>query len=85
MVYSADEIPGMEAVVAERRLALLVSNKLKQVYLEMCGFVRAHMSLAIVRSNILLLRGARDKETYIRQIPNLEDGAVMALLAPWRV
>ena len=50
----------------------------------MCGFVRDLMSLAIVRYNTLLLRGARDKEAYIRQIPDLADGAVMSLLAPWR-
>ena len=50
----------------------------------MCGFVRDRMSLSIVKSNTLLLRGARDKETYIRQRPDLTDGAVMALLAQWR-
>ena len=42
------------------------------------------MSLAIVRSNILLIRGARDKEAYIQQRLNLEDGLVMALLEPWQ-
>ena len=40
------------------------------------------MSLAIVRSNTIILHGASDKEAYIRQRPNLEDGAVMALLVP---
>ena len=42
------------------------------------------MSLAIVRSNNLLLCGAREKEVYIQQIPNLADGEVMAMLAPWQ-
>ena len=46
MVYFNDGIPGTEAVAA-----LLLSNKLKREYLEMCGFVRDQMSLAIVRSN----------------------------------
>ena len=41
------------------------------------------MSLAIVRSDSLLLRGPRDKWGHIRQIPELADGSVMALLAPW--
>ena len=50
----------------------------------MCGFVRAQMSLAIVRSNTLLLHGARDKEAYIRQIPNMGYGIVMALIVPWK-
>ena len=50
----------------------------------MRGFVRARMSLEIVRFNTLLLWGARDKEAYIRQRPNMAYGGVMELLIPWR-
>ena len=50
----------------------------------MCGFVRAQMSLAIVISTSLLLRGPRDKGACIRQRLELTDEAVMSLLAPWR-
>ena len=60
MVYSADGIPKTEDITEQRRLAPLLSNKLKREYLEMCGFVRARMSLAIVRSNILLLYISRE-------------------------
>ena len=63
---------------------MLISNILKREFLEMCGFVRAQMSLMIERSNTFLFRGARYNKAYIRQRPNLEDGAVMTLLAPWR-
>ena len=84
MVYPADIIPGTEAVAAQKCLASLLSNNLKQEYSEICSFVRARMSLSILRSNTLLLRGSRDKEAQIRQRPDLVDGAVMALLAPWR-
>ena len=84
MVYSADGIPGAEALAAQKRLAALLSYKLKQEYSEMCGFVRARMSLAMVRSDSLLLRGPRNKGVRIRQLPELADGVVMALLAPWR-
>ena len=61
-MYSTDGIPGMEAVEVNRCLAFMLSNKPKQEHLEMCDFVRAQMSLTIVRSNTILLRGARDKE-----------------------
>ena len=44
---------------------MLLSNKTKREYSEMCGYVRDRMSLAIVRSNNLLLCGAREKEAYI--------------------
>ena len=50
----------------------------------MCGFVRARISLAILRSNSLLLHGPHDKGARICQRPELTDGAVMALLALWR-
>ena len=84
MVYSADGIPGAEALAAQKRIATLLRYKLKREYSEMCGFVRARMSLAIVRSNNLLLRGPHDKGARIWQRPELTYGAVMPLLAPWR-
>ena len=65
MVYSADGIPGTEAVAEQQRTDLLLSNKLKQEYLELCGFVRAMMSLSIVSYNTLHLHGVGDKEAYI--------------------
>ena len=66
MVQSADGIPGLEALAAQKRFAVLLSYKLKREYSEMCGFVRARMSLAIVRSDSLLLRGPRDKGVRIQ-------------------
>ena len=83
MVYSADGITGAEALDAQKSLAALLSYKLKWEYSEMCSFVRARMSLAIVRSNSLLLRGPRDKGVTIWQQQELIYGAVMAMLAPW--
>ena len=85
MVYSEDGIPRVEALATKKRLAALLSYKLKREYSEICGFVKARMSLAIVRSNSLLLRGHRYKEARIRQQPELTYGSVMALIAPWRV
>ena len=84
MVYSANGIPGAEVLAAQKRLAVLLSYKLKREYSEMYGFVRAMMSLVIVRPNRLLLRGPRDKGARICQQTELMDRAVMALLAPWR-
>ena len=52
--------------------------------MEMCVFVRAWMSLAIVRSNTLLLRDVRDKEAYIHQRPDMVNGAVMVMITPWQ-
>ena len=66
MVYSVDGIPGAEALATQNMLAALLSYKLKREYSEMCGFLWAIMSLAIVRSNSLILRGPRDKWARIR-------------------
>ena len=74
MVYSADIIPGAEALSAQKRLTALLSYKLKWEYSEMCGFVRVRMSLAIVRSNSLLLHGPCEKGACIWQQPELTDG-----------
>ena len=84
ILYSADGISETESVAAHQRLALLLSNNLKQEFSEMRGFVRARISLAIVISSTLLLQGAREKEACIFQRPDLEYGAVMSLLMPWR-
>ena len=45
----------------DKILATLLSYNLKREYSDMCGFVRARMSLEIVRSNSLLLCGPRKK------------------------
>ena len=82
MVYSAYGIPGADALAAQKRLAALLSYKMKWEYSGMCGFVKARMSLAIVKSNILLLRGPCGKGVLFRKQPELTDGAVMALLMP---
>ena len=84
MVYSADIIPIVEDSAAQNILAALLSYKLKQEYSEMCDFVKVSISLAIVRSNSLLLRGPRDKEALIHQRPDLTDGTVMELITPWQ-
>ena len=72
--YPADGIPGLEALAAQKILAALLSYKLKREYSEICGFVRAMMSLAIVRSNKPILCVPRDKGSRIRQKPDLMDG-----------
>ena len=83
MVYSADGITGAEDLAAQRRLSALLSYMLKREYSEMCGFVRERISLAIVRSNSLLVHGPHDKGVRIRHKAKMTDGAVMSLLAPW--
>ena len=58
LVYSVDGLACKEARAFERRIAGLLATKWDRRYSEMAGFVRARMSLAIVRSKTMLLRGS---------------------------
>ena len=72
LVYSVDGMACKEARAFEKRVASLLASKLDRRYSEMVGFVRSRMSLAIVRSNTLLLRGSM--VPFARR-PEIEDGA----------
>ena len=82
--YSAGKIPGTEAIAAQRYIPSLLRNNLNQEDSKMCSFVRARMSLVMVRSNTLLLRGTRYKGVYILQRPDMTDVVVMSLITLWK-
>ena len=85
LVYSTDRMAGEEAVAAEKRMASHLAWKLKREYSEMVGYVHARMYLVVVRSNTLLLRGARARRGRIRRCgPQFEDGAGISLQQPYQ-
>ena len=59
LVYSVDGMACKTARAFEKRVASKLATKMDRRYSEMVGFVRARMSLVVIRSNTLLLRGAR--------------------------
>ena len=59
MAYSVDGLAGKEARAAEKRLASLLASKWDRPYSEMACFVKTRMSLSIVRSISMLMRGCR--------------------------
>ena len=69
MAYSVDGMAGKEARAAEKRLASLLSSKWDRPYSEMACFVKTRMSLSIVRSISMLLRGSRSS-TWKRRAPD---------------
>ena len=71
LIYSVDGLASKATRAAERRLASLLSTKWDRQYSEMANFIRTRMSLAVVRSNTLLLRSER-AHTWHRRAP--EDG-----------
>ena len=56
LVYSVDGMACKETKAFEKWVALLLATKHDHQYSEMVGFVRARMSLAIIRANTLMLR-----------------------------
>ena len=75
LVYSVDGLACKEARAFERRVASLLATKWDRRYSEMVSFVRTRMSIALVRSNTLLLRGARRHGR--SQRPVIEDEAAL--------
>ena len=59
LVYSEDGMASKDARTAERRVTWLLAEKWKRTYSDMAHFIQTRMSLAVVRSNTLLLRGDR--------------------------
>ena len=77
-MYSVDGLRGAEAEAAEKRLASLLSAKWNKSYPEVLGFARFRLSIALVRSLSLRLRGARDP-TARASHPTWENGAGLGL------
>eukprot|EP00957_Ditylum_brightwellii_P092343 7030730-Ditylum_brightwellii.AAC.1 len=84
MVFSADGMPREEAIAAMKRMAPHLAAKMDREYSEMCGYVRERMALAIVHTNTLILRDARDGGSRLRYQPSFEDGEGLSQQQPWR-
>ena len=81
LVYSVDGLASKDAHNAERHLASVLATKWGRSYSKMANFVRTRMSLAVVRSNTLLLHG--DQNHSLRRHAPLDSIAVTST-APLR-
>ena len=59
MAYSVDPMAGKESRAAEKRLAFILASKWDRPYSKMACFVKTRMSISIVRSISMLMRGSR--------------------------
>ncbi|KAL7523651.1 hypothetical protein ACHAXR_000265, partial [Thalassiosira sp. AJA248-18] len=83
LVYSVDGMACKEAKAFEKRIASLLASKHDRPYSEMVGFVRSRMSLAIIRSNTLLLRGARQGSANRPEIDGSASFTAMERYSEW--
>ena len=83
LVYLVDGMACKEALALEKPVASLLASKWNRPYSKMVGFIRGRMLLAIIRSNTILLRGARAGRAWK---PVIEDSAgveVLGRAAEW--
>ena len=83
--FSVDGLMGKEAQAFLRRLVQLLSRNLEQLYLQVCGYVSARVSITIIRATHLCIRGRRipaDRISHCRS--QWEDGAGLGLFGPTR-
>ena len=83
LVYSVDGLACKEARAFEKRVASLLATKWNRSYSEMAGFVKSRMSLAIIRSNTMLLRGSRTSRRFVPAIQAGCEFDAMAGIAKW--
>ena len=68
LVYSIDGMASKDVRMAEQRIAWLLAKKWSRTYSDMASFICTRMSLAIVKSTTLLLRGDRTKPVHHRAL-----------------
>ena len=78
LVFSVDGMAGAEAVAASKRLAGHLAESWGRQYSEVCGYVRSRLSVALVRTASMCLRGTRDPTAY-RPTATYVSGAGLSL------
>lgn len=78
-VVSTDGMLGREANNLIRRLAQKLAEKWSFPYSQVCGMVRARVSIAIARATHLCIRGSRIPASKMSRKVQWEDGAGLGL------
>ena len=78
-VVSTDGMLGREANNLIRRIALKLAEKWSFPYSQVCGMVRARVSIAIARATHLCIRGSRVPASKMSQKVQWDDGAGLGL------
>ena len=82
-VASTDGLLGKEANFFAKRLVVVLAEKWNKPYSQVCGFVKARLSIALVRATHVCIRGSRVPVSRISsRIPLWDDGAGLSLFRP---
>ena len=77
LCFTADGCAGPETEAATKQLAALLAKKWDRTYSDVCGFVKARLSIALVRTASMCIRGER--KTYASTRMGPVDGMAMHL------
>ena len=83
LVYLVDGVVCKEALAFKKRLASLLARKWNQPYSEMVGFICRCMSLAIIHSNTMLLRGAQAGRVWRPKTKDIAGVEALGRAAEW--
>jgi hypothetical protein len=79
-VVSTDGLLGREAKTLLKKLSSILAEKWQKSYAEVCGYVNARMSIAIVRATHLCIRGSHIPTSRMSNgRPQWEDKAGLSL------
>jgi hypothetical protein len=79
-VVSTDGLLSKEAKILLRKLSARLAEKWEKPYSEVCSYVSARMSIAIVRATHLCIRGSRIPTAKMyNRLPQWEDKAGLGL------
>jgi hypothetical protein len=79
-VASTDNLLGKESRTLLKKLSALLAEKWEKPYSEICGYVNARMSIAMVRATHLCLQGSRTPTSQmINRQPQWENKAGLGL------
>ena len=83
LIYSVDGMACKEATAYEKRIASLLASKWERQYSEMVGFVRSKMSISLIRSNTMMMRGSRSSKRFVGAIQSSAEFEAIESIPSW--
>ena len=84
LVYSVDNMAVRDVRAVEKRLEKLLAENWRREYSEIIRFVQAQMTLTMLQSNTLLIRGQLDNKGLMGRNPGWECEVAVCLEGVWK-
>ena len=84
LVYLVDNMAVRDVRAVEKRLEKLLAENWRREYSEIIRFVQAQMTLTMLQSNTLLIRGQLDNKGLMGRNPGWECEVAVCLEGVWK-